>query len=64
MVNINSNFFLNTTNTYSSSTLSALLLTLADMYDVIRYKRQFRLDPDLHYPGRLHSARWSGGGFT
>lgn len=64
MVNINSNFFLNTTNTYPSSNLSAPCLTFADILDVIRYKRQFSLDSNLHNAGRLYFASWSGRGVT
>lgn len=60
MVNINSNFFLNTTNTYTSSILSSQYLAFADMYDVTRYKCKFGLDPDLHNAGRLYSAGWFG----
>lgn len=64
MVNINSNFFLNTTNTYTSSTLSTQNLAFADVYDVTRYQCQFGLDPDLYHAGRLYSASWSSRGFT
>lgn len=60
MVNINSNFFLNTTNTLLSSTLSAPNLTYADVNGVTRYKRQFSLDSNLHNSGRLYPASWSG----
>lgn len=59
MVNINSNFFLNT-STLLSSTLSAPNLTCADFNCVTRYKRQFSLDSNLHNPGRLYPASWSG----
>lgn len=64
MVNINSNFFLNTTNTHSLFTLSAPYLTFTDNYDVTRYQCQFCLDPDLYNTGRLYSASWSGRGVT
>lgn len=51
MVNINSNFFLNTQQTHISCTLSSSYLAQADIYDVFRYKRQLCLDSNLHNAG-------------